>query len=358
MQLTRLHPSEGTHSPRRRIPSEHIWSSGGDGGALRATGRGSGGGPRKPTARPGRSRGRPPRGNGSGAPRTATRRGARPARTGPPGSRSATRGPGPGGNAGSPGRPRPPVTVTEVRRRQGRGRSLRRSGGKTQTQRAPPAPAAPGSGASRQAAARLPARARRDGSRPRPTRGRGGAHTKSRPGRERGARGSPRPPPERGVSAHLLAPVEEALAVGADAEGLLDLLPQALDLGQPAEVVDGLRLGAVDGAHLDPHGSSGRGAGRRDAAAPPLSGCAAVACEAGGEGAGRVPALCSDRRGRVFKSRGTGARFPARRAAGAARKGRGEDGTAEQVRAAMGRAEPPPVSAGRGAARREAPRRG
>lgn len=271
------------------------------------------------------------------------------------------RGNGLGSNAGSPGRPRPPVTVTEVRRRQGRRRSLRRSGGKTQTQRAPPAPAAPGSGASRQAAARLPT--------PGPA-GRESTTADGRAGREAhkepagpgagGAWSSPCPPPERGGPAHLLAPVEEALAVGADAEGLLDLLPQALDLGQPAQVVDGLRLGAVDGAHLDPHGSSGRCAGRQDAAAPPLSGCAAVACEAGGEGAGRVPALCSDRRGRVFKSRGTGARFPARRAAGPARTGHGEDGTSrdERLRSAMGRAAPPRVSAGRGAAGREAPRRG
>lgn len=52
----------------------------------------------------------------------------------------------------------------------------------------------------------------------------------------------------------LLAPIEEALSVGADPEALLDLLPEALDLGEAAEVFDGLGAGAVDGAHLDPHG--------------------------------------------------------------------------------------------------------
>lgn len=101
-------------------------------------------------------------------------------------------------------------------------------------------------------------------------------HTKSR-AREgrRGAGGGGSPPslstPAIQVGAfppHLLAPVEEALAVGAHAEGLLDLLPQALDLGKAAQVVDGLGLGAVYGADLDPHGarpptrSASRGEGR------------------------------------------------------------------------------------------------
>lgn len=66
---------------------------------------------------------------------------------------------------------------------------------------------------------------------------------------ERGRRG-------RGAASvpHLLAPVEKALPVGAHAEALLDLLAERLDLGEAAEVFDGLSLGTVDGADLDPHG--------------------------------------------------------------------------------------------------------
>lgn len=51
----------------------------------------------------------------------------------------------------------------------------------------------------------------------------------------------------------------------------MDLLPQALDLGEAAQVVDGLGLGAVDGADLDPHGARppARSAGRRQRGGDP-----------------------------------------------------------------------------------------
>lgn len=64
---------------------------------------------------------------------------------------------------------------------------------------------------------------------------------------------------------HLLAPVEEALALGPYIEQRPHPLAQLLDGGFARNVLDGARLGAVDGADLDPH--RGTGTGHR----PPLS---------------------------------------------------------------------------------------
>lgn len=58
---------------------------------------------------------------------------------------------------------------------------------------------------------------------------------------------------------HLLAPVEQALALGPHVEQRPHPLAQLLDGGFAGNVLDGARLGAVDGADLDPH----RGAGNR-----------------------------------------------------------------------------------------------
>lgn len=78
--------------------------------------------------------------------------------------------------------------------------------------------------------------------------------TQPRPGapaaRARAPRGAP----------HLLAPVEQALALGPYIEERPDPLAQLLDGGFARNVLDGARLGAVDGADLDPHrGGTGTG---------------------------------------------------------------------------------------------------
>lgn len=58
---------------------------------------------------------------------------------------------------------------------------------------------------------------------------------------------------------HLLAPVEEALALGPHVEQRPHPLAQLLDCGFARHVLNGARLGAVDGANLDPHLGAGRG---------------------------------------------------------------------------------------------------
>lgn len=57
---------------------------------------------------------------------------------------------------------------------------------------------------------------------------------------------------------HLLAPVEEALALGPHVEQCPDPLAQLLNGGFAGHVLDGARLGAVDGADLDPHLGAGK----------------------------------------------------------------------------------------------------
>lgn len=58
---------------------------------------------------------------------------------------------------------------------------------------------------------------------------------------------------------HLLAPVEEALALGPHVEQRPHPLTQLFNCGFARHVLNGARLGAVDGANLDPHLGAGRG---------------------------------------------------------------------------------------------------
>ena len=67
-------------------------------------------------------------------------------------------------------------------------------------------------------------------------------------GFQRGAVGAP----------HLFAPVEEALALGPHVEQRPHPFAQLLNCGFPRHVLNGARLGAVDGANLDPHLGAGR----------------------------------------------------------------------------------------------------
>lgn len=57
---------------------------------------------------------------------------------------------------------------------------------------------------------------------------------------------------------HLLAPVEEALALGPHVEQCPHPLAQLLNCGFAGHVLNGARLGPVDGANLDPHLGAGR----------------------------------------------------------------------------------------------------
>lgn len=87
------------------------------------------------------------------------------------------------------------------------------------------------------------------------------------------ARGTPSPPArpaqasrcpcwgfQRSASGapYLLAPVEEALALGPYVEQRPHPLAQFLNCGFPRHVLNGARLRAVDGANLDPHLGAGR----------------------------------------------------------------------------------------------------
>lgn len=66
------------------------------------------------------------------------------------------------------------------------------------------------------------------------------------------------PGPPRGAP-HLLASVEQTLALGPYVEQRPHPLAQLLDGGFARNVLDGARLGAVDGADLDPHRGTGTG---------------------------------------------------------------------------------------------------
>lgn len=66
-------------------------------------------------------------------------------------------------------------------------------------------------------------------------------------------------PRDAGGASHLFAPVEEALALGPHVEQRPHPLAQLLNCGFARHVLNGARLGAVDGANLDPHLGAGRG---------------------------------------------------------------------------------------------------